>query len=91
MKIERFLSAAPDVLDFLREVIFEYRRSAIDHGATYNSCHEGYGVTLEELDELWDWVKLKAKKRDPEKMRAECVQIASCALKFALTLRRKSK
>lgn len=49
-----------------------------------NSAHEGYGVILEELDELWDHVKTKQRNRDLAKMEREAIQVAAMALRFAL-------
>lgn len=49
----------------------------------FNTAHEGYAVILEEVDELWDEVKKKPKNRDSAKMKAECIQIAAMALRFA--------
>jgi len=40
-------------------------------------------VILEELDEFWSWVRIKADQRDYEAMRGELVQVAACALRFA--------
>ncbi|KLU66321.1 hypothetical protein DEAC_c17200 [Desulfosporosinus acididurans] len=50
----------------------------------FNSRHEGYGVILEELDELWDEVK----KRNPDvkNMRSEAVQVAAMAMKFIMSM-----
>ena len=48
-----------------------------------NSAHEGYAVLLEELDELWEHVKTNQKRRDIDAMRAEAVQVAAMALRFA--------
>jgi hypothetical protein len=48
-----------------------------------NSAHEGYGVLLEEVDELFAHVKTKQKNRDLAKMRAEAIQVAAMALRFA--------
>jgi hypothetical protein len=52
----------------------------------FNSPHEGYAVILEEVDELWDLVKVKQSKHDLAHMRLECIQIAAMALRFALEL-----
>lgn len=52
------------------------------------SAHEGFAVLAEEVDELWDLVKLNPKKAglsDDEyraKMRAEAIQVAAMALRF---------
>lgn len=50
----------------------------------WNSAHEGYGIILEELDELWEHVKTKQKRRDLEAMRKEAIQVAAMAVRFAL-------
>ena len=89
--LREYLATAPAVVDFLRDVVNEYRSVCAEHGEHYHSAHEGYGVMAEEVDELWDEVKKKRKNRDPKNMRAECVQIACCALKFALTLMKDKK
>jgi hypothetical protein len=59
----------------------ELIRATQGNGA-FNSAHEGYAVLLEEVDELWDEVKLKRKLRDKTKMKAEAVQIAAMAIRF---------
>lgn len=48
------------------------------------SHHEGYAIILEELDELWDEVKMKAKLRSVERMREEAIQVAAMAMRFIL-------
>jgi len=48
----------------------------------FNSCHEGYAVILEELDELWDQVKMKSSKRSVVNMREEAIQVAAMAIRF---------
>ena len=55
------------------------------HGAMA-SAHEGYTVLLEEVDELWDEVKLNPRK-NPQRnatMRKEAIQIAAMAIRFVL-------
>jgi hypothetical protein len=49
----------------------------------FHSSHEGYAVLLEELDELWQSVRLRPKLRNANAMRRECVQIAAMAARFA--------
>ena len=48
----------------------------------FASAHEGYAVLLEEVDELWELVKVKQSKHDHAKMRAEAMQIAAMAIRF---------
>ena len=53
---------------------------------SFNSCHEGYAVLQEEVEELWDLIKAhKGVKCTPE-MKAECVQIIAMALRFIIDL-----
>lgn len=50
----------------------------------FNSCHEGYAVILEELDELWD--EVKKCKHDAKNLKAEALQVAAMAIKFIISL-----
>jgi hypothetical protein len=77
-------------LAFVQDVLAEYDRATADHG-DFNSAHEGWAVTFEELDELWEEVRKKRKNRDRHAMRHECVQIAACALKFAVSICRNKE
>lgn len=49
----------------------------------FNSAHEGFAVLLEEVDELKAHVWMKQSRRDLEAMRAEAIQVAAMALRFA--------
>jgi len=50
----------------------------------FASAHEGYAVLLEEVHELWDEVrKGGTKPRSRERMRAEAIQVAAMAIRFA--------
>lgn len=57
---------------------------ASENWPAFNSAHEGYGVLLEEVDELWTHVKTKQKLRDIEAMKKEAIQVAAMALRFAV-------
>ncbi len=48
----------------------------------FNSAHEGYGVLLEEMDELKAHIWTRQDKRDLAAMRAEAIQVAAMAVKF---------
>lgn len=50
----------------------------------FNSAHEAFSVLAEEVDELWDHVKVNQKRRDLAAMRKEALQVAAMALRFAL-------
>lgn len=49
----------------------------------FNSAHEAFAVLKEEVDELWECVKVNQKKRDLEKMKKEAIQVAAMAVRFA--------
>lgn len=77
-KLEAFNSVVCDVVDEL-----EFATSKF---GPFHSAHEGYGVILEELDELWDEIKAKQGERSIEKMRAEAVQVAAMAMRFMMDI-----
>ena len=58
--------------------------SAINKHNPMNSFHEGYAVILEELDELWDEVKLQ--KPDFVNLRKEAFHVAAMGLRFVFDL-----
>ena len=57
---------------------------AVSKFPPFHSMHEGYGVLLEEVDELWDWVKTKNEFRIKSKVHKECIQIAAMALRMII-------
>lgn len=65
------------------EILAELRRARAKH-APMHSAHEGYAVLLEEVDELWDEVKL----REPlyAAMRKEAIQVGAMALAFIVEI-----
>jgi hypothetical protein len=58
--------------------------SASKNWPAFNSAHEGYGVLLEEMDELKEHVWTKQKNRDLPAMRKEAIQVAAMAMRFAI-------
>jgi len=56
---------------------------AMEKWPPMNSAHEGYAVLLEEVDELWEHVRMNQKKRDLVAMKKEALQVAAMALRFA--------
>ena len=62
----------------------EYLRAVSKFGA-FNNAHEGYAVLLEEVDELWENVKLNQKYPNRnELMRDEAIQVAAMAIRFII-------
>ncbi len=75
-KLLPYADAATDALAELAGAVGKWPR--------FNSLHEGWGVLSEEVDELWDHVRLNQKKRDPAAIRAEAIQVAAMALRIAV-------
>ena len=61
------------------QAIYDECESASMKFPKFNSYHEGYAVIKEELDELWDEIK---GEEDPERLRAEAIQVGAMALRF---------
>lgn len=64
-------------------VAAEVERSRVLFPAERASLHESYAIILEEIDEFWDEVKLKASQRSPERLLVELVQVAAMAQRAA--------
>lgn len=47
----------------------------------FYSVHDGYAITLEELDELWDTIK---RNRPKEELIEEAKQVAAMAIRFLI-------
>lgn len=85
--IEAWAIKAPDekileVIDLQGEIFREFDKASSKFPA-FASEHEGYAILKEEVDELWDAVKLNQK--NPERLtlcRKECIQVAAMALRF---------
>lgn len=72
--------------DLLNEIADEIYK-AINMYPSFNSMHEGYAVLLEEVDELWDRVRIKQgprRKDVKELIHHECIQIAAMALRMII-------
>ena len=67
----------------LRDVSDELDK-ALRRWPKWTDAHQGWAKLFEEVDELWDEVKLKETKRNPKRMRKEAIQVAAMALRFAL-------
>lgn len=71
-------------LDLLLSQVRGEVKTAIQNWPPFNSAHEGFSVLKEEVDELWDEVKIKQKDRQLTLMRKEALQVAAMAIRFAL-------
>lgn len=49
---------------------------------SFNSAHEGFGVLLEEVEELKEHVWMNQKRRDLVAMEKEAIQVAAMAIRF---------
>ena len=77
-----------DIRDLCAIVSAELKRAEAKF-APFNSPHEGYAVLLEEVDELWDAVKMQYGPDRDEQMRKEAIQVTAMGLRFLLMLRNK--
>lgn len=53
----------------------------------FQSLHEGYAILLEELDELWEAIKMNPIDRNYTEIYGEAVQVAAMAVKIAELIR----
>jgi hypothetical protein len=65
----------------IADVTYEWANASAKF-APFNSAHEGFAILNEEVDELWDEVKLKQGTRATEDLRAEAIQVAAMAIRF---------
>ena len=67
----------------ISEEIYEEFVKASSKFPAFASEHEGYAILKEEVDELWDAIKLNQKKPERHNLcRKECIQVAAMALRF---------
>lgn len=53
----------------------------------FNSAHEGWAIIKEELDELWEVVKLKQDTPNREEaLQKEAIQVAAMAIRFVKSI-----
>ncbi len=65
----------------MNEVWDELTQAAAKHGALH-SAHEGYGVLMEEVDELLEAIRAN----DAAAVRAEALQVAAMGARIVLDL-----
>jgi len=74
----------------LKEIAAELQRAEKKFGSFHNG-HEGYAVLLEEVDELWEAVRMQECENRNKRMREEAIQVAAMALRFVRDVCDKSK
>lgn len=62
-------SEKADILGLTHQEVYHECNDAIRNWPPFNSAHEGFAVLKEEVDELWDQVKINQKKRDINAMK----------------------
>jgi hypothetical protein len=67
---------------FLEDVERELDRAQAKY-PPMNSAHEAYAVILEEVEELWELIKIKQAQHDHAAMYDEAVQAAAMLARFA--------
>lgn len=73
------------VVDICHAAISEYERATSLY-PEFHSCHEGYAVIKEEVDELWDAIKAEKGVTATEKQAEEVVQIMAMCIKYIMSL-----
>jgi len=76
--LKSILTNAPLIDKNIRD---EMEESVLKYGA-FHSFHEAYGVLKEEVDELWDEIKIR--EHDYYRIYQEAIQVAAMARKIAL-------
>lgn len=72
--------------DFIvQEVLKELDRAEKKFGP-FNSAHEGWAVLMEEVDELWEAVRMQYGPERHLQMHNEAVQVGAMALRFLIFL-----
>ncbi len=67
-------------------ILAEFNAAATNH-PPMNSLHEAWAVIYEEVDELWEQVKLKQRLRNNANVKTELRQIAAMALRALVDLK----
>jgi len=74
--------------NYVEEIVAEYKMSVVRFGR-HRSLHEAWAVIYEELDELWEAVRMKSDGDQRERRaiaRKESKQIAAMALKLMVDI-----
>lgn len=66
------------------ELVETEARAATELWQPFNSVHEGYAVLLEEVDELWEAIKMRP--RNMNNVKGEVIQVGAMAIRFLADL-----
>jgi hypothetical protein len=80
---ERLREAVDEVLSELGRAESKFK--------PFNSAHEGYAVLAEEVDELWEAVRMKDGTDRDREMHSEVIQVAAMAFRFLRDVCRKDR
>jgi hypothetical protein len=70
-------------LGVINQAVLDEFREASRHYPRFVNAHEGYAVLLEEVDELWDAIKLKQSNPEREdRILREACQVAAMAIRL---------
>lgn len=73
------------ILDICHAAIDEYERATSLY-PEFHSCHEGYAVIREEVDELWDAIKAEKGVTATEHQVEEAIQVMAMCIKYIMSL-----
>lgn len=68
------------------EIELEYRRAVRKYPRPFYSRDEAWGVLMEEVEELWEWIRVRQGERDVADMRAEAIQVGAMAIRALVDL-----
>jgi hypothetical protein len=66
------------------DLIITELKFATEKFGPFASRHEGYAILLEELDELWEEIKVKDYPEREDNIRKEAIQVAAMAIRFLM-------
>lgn len=71
-----------EINEIITDITKEVDRATLMY-PTFNSAHEGWAILKEEVDELWEAVKMKDSDEDRVgAMKEEAIQVGAMAIRF---------
>jgi chromosome condensin MukBEF complex kleisin-like MukF subunit len=79
----RFIARNLDGLEEIYREIRDELKNATSKFGSFHNAHEAYAVLLEEVDELWDNIKLNQRTENrTELIKEEAIQVAAMAIRL---------